>query len=83
MDEPFRPGDVVRLTQNIGEIGSGLWAVTDIGWLLTLTHVGANEDGDLCTLRHQVKITRDEAEQLVPLNINLYDTAPGGEEKEA
>jgi len=76
-------GDVVRLASPLGEIGAGLWVVTGIDWLLTLNRLGENEDGDACTILPQARLTLDEAEHLIPMHLNIYDTSPVDEDREA
>jgi hypothetical protein len=78
----FQSGDVVRLDAPIGEIGAGLWVVTGRDWLLTLNRLGENEDGDPCTILPQVRMTLDEARQLIPMHLNIYPASRRSEDRE-
>jgi hypothetical protein len=59
-------GEVFRLAGNIGEIPAGLYAVVEVGWLVTFCRVGQNEDGDYCTTNRTCKVTFDEFARFEP-----------------
>lgn len=65
-------GEVVRLEEALGEVADGLWVITDLGFMATVNRLGEDEDGDLCTLHRQVKVTLVELEQFRPLFLNLF-----------
>lgn len=56
-------GDIYLLQDDIGEIPAGMWAVVKIEMMITLSRVGEDEDGDVCTTCRLVKVTRDEMER--------------------
>jgi hypothetical protein len=64
-------GDVLRLPVDMGDIPAGLWAVTELGWVLRLVRVGKDEDGNLCMTHHTTTVTRVEAEQFQPVRLRL------------
>ena len=67
----YQPGDVLKLTYAIGEIQAGLWVVMEVGWMITLARCGENEDGDLCSLYTQVKVTHEEIRQFELMHLNI------------
>ena len=66
-----RPGEVMRLPEDLGEIPAGLYVVMEVSWLITLSRLGENEDGDICTTARLFKITDDEFERLLPMHLRL------------
>lgn len=64
-------GDVYQLLDNLGEIPAGLWAVVDIAMMITLSRLGEDEDGSLCTTHRRVKVTRDEMERLSRVDMSI------------
>ena len=62
-------GDVLRLPEDLGEIDAGLYAVSEVGWVVTLSRLGENEDGDISTTCRQVKVTYEELEVFVPMGL--------------
>ena len=52
-------GDVYQLIHELGEVSADLWVVPDLDMMVTLSRLGENEDGDLCTTWRGVKVTRD------------------------
>jgi hypothetical protein len=59
-------GEVFRLAKDMGDIPTRLYAVTEVGWLVTLCRVGQNEDGDYCTTGRTCKVTFDEFARFEP-----------------
>jgi hypothetical protein len=64
-------GDIYLLREDLGEIPSGLWAVVEIGMMITLSRVGEDEDGDVCTTFRLVKVTRDEMERFEDMGLQV------------
>jgi hypothetical protein len=63
--------DIYLLKEDLGEIPSGPWAVVDIGMMITLSRVGEDEDGGLCTTCRLVKVTRDEMERFEDMGLQV------------
>jgi hypothetical protein len=64
-------GEVFRLAKDMGEIPAGLYAVIEVGWLVTLCRVSQNEDGDYCTTARMCKVTYNELPRFVPTYLVL------------
>ncbi len=64
-------GDIYQLKNDLGEIPSGVWAVVEIGMMVTLSRVGEDEDGSLCTTCRLVKVTRDEMERVEDMGLRV------------
>ncbi len=64
-------GDVLHLPEDLGEIDAGLYAVAEVGWMITLSRLGENEDGDLCMTCRQFKVTYEEFEAFEPMGLRL------------
>ncbi|MCW3053279.1 MAG: hypothetical protein JWN14_2449, partial [Chthonomonadales bacterium] len=62
-------GDIYQLLDDLGDISAGLWVVVEVGMMITLSRLGENEDGDLCTTHRLVKVTRDELQQFVWMEV--------------
>jgi hypothetical protein len=60
-----KEGDVHRLLDDLGDVPAGLWVVVEIGMMITLSRLGEDEDHELCTTCRTVKVTRDEMERFV------------------
>jgi hypothetical protein len=69
--ENLRPGDVLRLPVDLGEIPAGLYMVTQIGYLIKLARCAENEDGDLASTHRIVKVTHNEIERFEPTFLTI------------
>jgi hypothetical protein len=67
----MKPGNIYYLKEDLGEIPSGPWAVVEIGMMITLSRVGEDEDGGLCTTCRLVKVTRDEMERFEDMELQV------------
>jgi len=64
-------GDVLYLPDSLGEIEPGFYAVVDVDWMVTLSRLAENEDGDLSMTCRQFKVTYDEFAIFVPTDLQL------------
>jgi hypothetical protein len=67
----MKEGDVYQLLDDLGEVPAGLWVVVEIGMMITLSRLGEDEDGGLCTTCRTVKVTPDEMEQFVWMDLTV------------
>jgi hypothetical protein len=64
-------GGIYLLKEDRGEIPGGMWAVVEIGMMVTLSRLGEDEDGGLCTTCRLVKVTRDEMERFEDMRLQV------------
>ena len=64
-------GDVLRLDDDIGEISAGLYVAISLDLMVTLSRLGEDEDGNLCTTCRTHKVTWHEAAQFVPMQLTI------------
>jgi len=64
-------GNIYLLKEDIGEIPSGVWAVVEIGMMITLSRVGADEDRNICTMHRLANVTREEVESFDDMRLTV------------
>ena len=54
---------IYELVDDLGLIRAGFYAVIEVGPTITLSRLGVNADGNLCTTHHLLNATWEEMEE--------------------